>query len=132
MGLLIRRKRNQTIRIGPILQSRSERLAAVTLRSLWTLRGKCQCGAARTLIFMQTEEMTMQTVIIQVQNTSDTYIRMLAALPSAGDTIGIYVDGQPITLRVSHVHYPQHGEGIDSTPTVWCVEIAEAADVQDS
>lgn len=75
----------------------------------------------------------MQTVIIQAQSTSETYIRMLHALPSAGDTIGIYVDGQPITLRVSHVHYPQYGEGIDSTPTVWCVEIAEAtADVQNN
>ena len=75
----------------------------------------------------------METVIIRVARTGDTYIRILHALPSAGDTIGIYVDGQAIMLRVSHVHYPQYGEGIDSTPTVWCVEIAEAtADVQNN
>ena len=67
----------------------------------------------------------METVLIRLAHTGETHIRKLHALPSAGDTIGIYVDGKPMTLRVSHVHHSQYGECTDSTPIVHCVEIAE-------
>ena len=74
----------------------------------------------------------MQAIIIRVRGTDECYIRTLGGIPSPGDTIGISVDGKAVTLRVDHTHYPQQSEGLDSTPTVWCVEIAEATDVQNN
>lgn len=69
----------------------------------------------------------METVLIRLAHTGETHIRKLHALPSAGDTVGICINSQSIILRVSHVHYSQHGEGLNSTPVVHCVEIAEVA-----
>lgn len=66
----------------------------------------------------------MQTVIIRVRGTDKCYIRTLCGIPSPGDTIGIMVGGEPMTLRVDRAHYPQQAEGLDSTPTVYGVEIA--------